>query len=61
MTHDSSGVDLSLIRVYLALTPIERLRSLQNSVRAIQKFKRVNDASGTIRLVDEGRGITQPN
>jgi hypothetical protein len=39
MTHDSSGVDLSLIRVYLALTPIERLRSLQNAVRAIQKFR----------------------
>lgn len=40
---DEAGVDLTLIRAYLALTPIERLRSLQNAVRAIQKFRAVKD------------------
>jgi hypothetical protein len=38
---DEAGVDLTVIRAYLALTPIERLRSLQNAVRAVQKFKRL--------------------
>jgi hypothetical protein len=39
---DEAGVDLGLIRAYLALSPIERLRSLQNAVRAIQKFRKIN-------------------
>jgi hypothetical protein len=38
---DEAGVDLTLIRMYLALTPIERLRSLQNFMRALEKFKRI--------------------
>ncbi len=38
-TFDEAGVDLGLIRAYLALSPMERLRSLQNAVRAIQKFR----------------------
>jgi len=36
---DEAGVDLTLVREYLALTPIERLRSLQNAVRALQCFR----------------------
>lgn len=36
---DEAGVDLTLIRAYLALTPIERLRALQNMMRAIGKFR----------------------
>lgn len=40
-SFDEAGIDLGLIRAYLALTPIERLRSLQNAVRAIQKFRRM--------------------
>jgi hypothetical protein len=42
---DEAGVDLTLIRAYLALTPIERLRSLQNAVRAIRKFRPIKDRS----------------
>jgi hypothetical protein len=38
-SFDEAGVDLGLIRVYLALSPMERLLSLQNAVRAIQKFR----------------------
>lgn len=37
--EDENGVDLILIRAYLKLTPYERLISLQNAVRTIQKFK----------------------
>jgi len=36
---DEAGVDLTLIRAYLALTPIERLRALQNMMRAIGRFR----------------------
>jgi hypothetical protein len=36
---DDAGIDLTLIRSYLDLTPMERLRSLQNCVRALQKFR----------------------
>jgi hypothetical protein len=38
-THDENGVDLTLIRAHLDLSPLERLRSLQNAVRAIQRFQ----------------------
>ena len=38
---DENGVDLTLIREYLKLTPLERLRSLQNAVRTLAKFRRV--------------------
>lgn len=38
-THDKNGVDLTLIRVYLDMTPLERLRSLQNAARAIERFR----------------------
>lgn len=41
-THDENGVDLTLIRVYLGMTPIERVRSLQNAVRAIERFRYVD-------------------
>lgn len=40
-THDENGVDLTLIRAYLDMKPIERVRSLQNAVRAIERFRPV--------------------
>lgn len=43
-THDENGVDLTLIRVYLDMTPIERLRSLQNAVRAIERFRPIKSS-----------------
>jgi hypothetical protein len=45
-THDENGVDLTLIRAYLDLTPLERLRSLQNAVRAIQQFRPIAPSRG---------------
>jgi hypothetical protein len=44
-THDENGVDLTLIRVYLDMTPIERVRSLQNAVRAIGRFRPIKSQS----------------
>lgn len=41
VVFNESGVDLTLIREYLKLTPVERLRSLQNAVRALGKFRRI--------------------
>lgn len=35
----SEGVDVSLIRWFLGLTPGERLRVLQNTVNAISRLK----------------------
>ena len=35
----SDGVDVSLIRWFLGLTPGERLRVLQNTVNAISRLK----------------------
>jgi hypothetical protein len=46
-THDENGVDLTLIRAYLDLSPIQRLRSLQNAVRAIQRFRSLAPSKGT--------------
>jgi hypothetical protein len=43
-THDENGVDLTLIRAYLDMTPIERLRSLQNAARAIGRFRSLESA-----------------
>jgi hypothetical protein len=43
-THDENGVDLTLIRAYLDMTPIERLRSLQNAARAIEQFRPIKSS-----------------
>jgi len=45
-THDASGVDITLIRAYLDMAPIERLRSLQNAVRTLQRFRPIETKSG---------------
>jgi hypothetical protein len=37
-TYSDDGVDLSLIRWMLSLTPAERLRTLQNNTRALEKL-----------------------
>jgi hypothetical protein len=34
-THSEDGVDLTLIRWMLSMTPAERLETLQNTVRSI--------------------------
>jgi hypothetical protein len=39
-THSDDGVDLTLIRWMLSLTPTERLMTLQNTIRS---FKRLTD------------------
>jgi hypothetical protein len=41
-THSEDGVDLTLIRWMLSLTPAERLQVLQQHVRAIQKLREAN-------------------
>ncbi len=38
-THSPEGIDLTLIRWMLSLTPEERLRVLQANVRAIQRLR----------------------
>jgi hypothetical protein len=43
--HDSSGVDLTLIRWMLAMTPAERLQVLQSFVDATWKARDANDGA----------------
>jgi hypothetical protein len=38
-THSEDGVDLTLIRWMLSLTPLERLLVLQKSVESIQRLR----------------------
>ncbi len=38
-THSEDGVDLTLIRWMLSLTPLERLRVLQRTVRSILRLR----------------------
>ncbi|MFB3923931.1 MAG: hypothetical protein ACE145_19590 [Terriglobia bacterium] len=44
-THSPDGVDLTLIRWMLSLTPRERIEVLQNNVRAILRLR--GEQSGT--------------
>lgn len=41
-THSEDGVDLTLIRWMLSLTPAQRLQTLQNNVLAILKLRDAN-------------------
>ena len=38
-THSADGVDLTLIRWMLSMTPAERLETLQNTVRSILRIR----------------------
>jgi len=38
-THSEDGVDLTLIRWMLSMTPAERLDTLQNTVRSIVRIR----------------------
>ena len=38
-THSEDGVDLTLIRWMLAMTPAERLQTLQRTVQSIQRLR----------------------
>jgi hypothetical protein len=42
-THSDDGVDLTLIRWMLSLTPAERLQVLQDNVNAILKIRNANE------------------
>jgi hypothetical protein len=42
-THSDDGVDLTLIRWMLSLTPEERLQVLQNQVNGILSIRRANE------------------
>lgn len=44
-THSPDGVDLTLIRWMLSLTPAERLRVLQASVRSILRLRAAKTGS----------------
>lgn len=39
--YDESGVDRSLIRLYLGLTPTERLLALENQLNALATVRRL--------------------
>lgn len=39
---EDDGVDTSLIRWMLSLTPVERLQVLEENVRAIEELRRLN-------------------
>jgi len=41
-THSPDGVDLTLIRSMLSLTPLERLEALQQFVQAIVSIRNAN-------------------
>lgn len=41
-THSEDGVDLTLIRWMLTLTPAQRLESLQQTIRSIIKLREKN-------------------
>jgi hypothetical protein len=41
-THSEDGVDLTLIRWMLSLTPAERLQVLQQHIRAIERLRDAN-------------------
>lgn len=41
-THSPEGVDLTLIRWFLTLTPMERLRTLENTMKSIQRIRDAN-------------------
>ncbi len=43
--YSEDGVDLTLIRWMLSLTPAERLAFLQNHVNAIQSIRELNAAN----------------
>jgi len=44
-THSEDGVDLTLIRWMLSLTPRERLEVLENNVRSILRLRREQSES----------------
>jgi hypothetical protein len=45
--YSEDGVDLTLIRWFLSLTPTERLRHLEDHIRAIWKVRRDNSHLGS--------------
>ena len=41
-THSEDGVDLTLIRWMLSLTPVERLKVLQRHIASVQRLRGEN-------------------
>ena len=46
-THSENGVDLTLIRWMLSMTPAERLMTLQNTIRSYHKMTECVRRDGT--------------
>jgi hypothetical protein len=44
-THSEDGVDLTLIRWMLSLTPAERLETLQQHVRSVLRIRAENSGA----------------
>jgi hypothetical protein len=44
-THSEDGVDLTLIRWMLSLTPLERLRALEDTVRSLMELRTLAEKS----------------
>ena len=58
--YTEDGVDLTLIRWMLSLTPAERLQVLQNHLRAVLRVRPcLNEATGEHTLLDPS--ISSPN
>jgi len=41
-THDAAGVDLTLVREWLAMSPVERLRRLEEFVSSVKELRALN-------------------
>lgn len=42
-THNADGVDLTLIRWMLTLTPVERVEYIQGLVDSLEEIRELND------------------
>ena len=54
--YTTDGVDLTLIRWMLSLTPAERLQFLQNHVNGILAIRALNDRRNSSRFFAAHRG-----
>lgn len=50
-------IDQSLLDWMLSLTPLERLRSVSNATRALNRFKRDQTETGRSRSVNRNPGL----
>ena len=50
--QDENGVDISLLRENLKLTPTERLQKHQNALRSFQEVRRAGESAGFLSRPD---------